>query len=121
MNKVLVVDDNLVNVKLVQVTLTALGYEVVCAYNGVEGVEKTREERPDLIFMDIQMPEMDGMDAMKKIREDSDLNKIPIIAYTAYAMKGDRSRLISMGFDDYLSKPVTASNLISLIKKYLTS
>ena len=119
MHKILVIDDSMFNVKIVQAAMTSLGYEVVEAYNGNEGVIKAKKELPNLIFMDINMPVMDGIESMKRIKEVPALKKIPVIAYTAYAMNGDKEMLLAEGFDEYLSKPVSISGLIDTAKKLL--
>lgn len=119
MYKILVVDDSQFNVKIVQVAMDSLGYEVVEAYNGYEGIVKAKEELPNLIFMDINMPEMNGIESMKRIKEEPTLNKVPVIAYTASAMKGDKEMLLEEGFDGYLSKPISISGLIDTAKKHL--
>ncbi len=119
MHKILVVDDNKFNIKIVRETMNSLGHAVIEAYDGAEGIEKAKYEVPDLIFMDIYMPEMDGIEAMKRIKGIPALNKVPVIAYTAYAMKGDREMLLSEGFDEYLSKPVSVEYLKDTAQKYL--
>jgi len=119
MNKVLVVDDNDLSVKIIQQAMTSLGCVVVEAFNGIEGIIKATEELPDLIFMDIKMPTMNGIDSMKWIREQSSLKDVPIIAYTASSLYGDRNKLLEDGFDDYISKPVTLSGLVEKVGKYL--
>ena len=119
MHKILVVDDNKFNIKLVREAMNSLGYAVVEAYDGAEGIEKAKHEMPDLIFMDIHMPKMDGIESMKGIKGVPALNNVPVIAYTAYAMKGDREELLSEGFDEYLSKPVSLTYLKDTAQKLL--
>ncbi len=119
MHKILVVDDNKFNLKLVREAMNSLGHAVVEAYDGVEGIEKAKYEMPDLIFMDIHMPKMDGIEAMKGIKGVPALNNIPVIAYTAYAMKGDREDLLSEGFDEYLPKPVSVACIKDTAQKLL--
>ncbi len=117
MKKILIVEDNEINLNLIVEILTMNGYNVIVARDGVEAIMKAEQEHPDLILMDIQMPKMDGITAMKKIREAQKIDKI--IALTAYAMKGDRESFIREGFTDYISKPIHVNELISVIKKYL--
>ena len=119
MHKILVVDDNKFNIKLVREAMNSLGYAVVEAYDGAEGIEKAKHEMPDLIFMDIHMPEMDGIEAMKGIKGVPALHNVPVIAYTAYAMKGDREELLRKGFDEYLPKPVSLTYIKDTAQKLL--
>ena len=119
MYKILVIDDSKFSIKLVRDAMTSLGYEVIKAYNGHEGIIKATTELPDLIFMDIQMPEMDGISSMLRIKEVPALVNVPVIAYTAYAMKGDREQFLGDGFDGYLSKPISLESLIETVQKHL--
>lgn len=116
--KILVVDDNPTNRKLAEQALSMSGHEVVEAVNGEEGVNKAVSENPDVILMDIQMPGIDGIEAMKQIRSQDGGDKVPVLALTAYAMKGDRERLLEDGFDDYISKPFSIAELIEKVGKY---
>ena len=119
MNKILIVDDCMYSIKIIQTTMTSLGYEVIVAYNGKEGIIKAVDELPNLVFMDISMPIMDGIESMKRIKEMHNLKNVPLIAYTAYSLKGDREKLLDEGFDEYLPKPVSVSNLINMAQKHL--
>ena len=92
---------------------------MIVARSGAEAITRTREERPYLILRDIQMPDMDGLEATAKIRADHCLVQVPIIALTALAMPGDRDRCIQAGANEYLSKPVSMKQLISLIETHL--
>lgn len=121
METILVIDDSRANRMLVVGSLLSLGYNVIEADDGIEGIKKAITKRPALIFMDIQMPNMDGITAMRKIREVPELDKTPVIALTAYAMKGDREKFLAEGFDDYLPKPVAVAGLIDTVKRYLGS
>lgn len=118
MKKILIVDDNIYNIRLVEAVMEP-HYELITAFNGIEGIEKAREETPNLILMDIQMPKMNGIAAMKEIKKINGLEAVPIIAYTAFAMKGDMEKLMADGFDDYLEKPISISNLSRLINKHI--
>ncbi len=113
--KILIIDDNAMNRKLFGFLLKKAGYDVFEAEDGKQGVERAKEIIPGLILMDIQMPDMDGITALKALREQEPLKSIPVIAITSYAMKGDRERFLSEGFVDYISKPIdTETFLISV-------
>ncbi|MDT8317916.1 MAG: response regulator [bacterium] len=118
MKKILVVDDNIFNIRLVEAMMEP-HYELITAQNGLEGIEKAREETPDLILMDVQMPKLNGIASMKEIRKIDRLKDVPIVAYTAVAMKGDKEKLLQDGFDDYLAKPISISNLVELVNKHI--
>ena len=118
---ILVVEDNEKNRRLIKDVLEYHGCLVIEATNGAEGAQLARERLPDLIFMDIQMPVMDGMAAAKLIRDDTATRAIPMIALTSFAMKGDRERFLAAGFDDYLAKPIDTRKLPDLVKKYAVS
>lgn len=117
---ILLAEDNPANISTIVSYLEAKGYHVLLARNGQEAVELTQAESPDLILMDIQMPGMDGIEAMQQIRRDSRLVHIPIIALTALVMKGDRERCLEAGANDYLSKPVKLKQLAAMIHQFLT-
>lgn len=119
MYKILIVDDNKLNIKIVREAMNSLGYGVVEAYDGTEGIKVAKHEMPDLIFMDIHMPKMDGIKAMKGIKGVFALNKVPVIAFTAFAMKGDRDKFLREGFDEYLSKPVSLTCIKNTAQKLL--
>ena len=116
--KVLLVEDTDIIVALVKDYLTFKGYQVLVAHNGREGILLAKEQRPDIILMDVMMPIMDGIEATKEIRTEYSLKKTPIIALTALAMPGDRERCLEAGMTDYMSKPVKLNELIELIEKY---
>jgi two-component system, cell cycle response regulator DivK len=117
--KVLLVEDNMVNMKLLQATLEPRGYTLVTATDGEEALEQACKENPDLIIMDIQLPKLSGIEVVKKLRQMPEFSGIPIIALTAYAMKGDEERLIEAGFDVYLPKPVNTRELPKVISEML--
>ena len=106
MAKILIIDDNAMNRKLFCFLLKKAGHVVFEAEDGRQGVERAKTVIPTLILMDIQMPDMDGIAALKAIRENEATSNIPVIAITSYAMKGDRERFLSEGFVDYISKPI---------------
>lgn len=118
-HRILYIEDNFQNKRLVRKILASRGYEVIEADDGLTGVEKAREEKPDLILMDISLPGIDGVEATQRIKAVKETSKIPIIALTANAMRGDRERFISAGCDDYLPKPISTSELIDMLKKFL--
>jgi signal transduction histidine kinase len=117
--QILVVEDQPVNQKLLRMLLEKKGFDVDTAWNGIEAVEKCSKKTWDLILMDIQMPEMDGVEAVRKIRTLKNFGQIPIVALTAYAMKGDDEKFLSEGFTDYLSKPVQMPRLDEILRKNL--
>jgi two-component system cell cycle response regulator DivK len=116
---VLVVEDNELNMKLFHDLLEASGYNTVETRNGLEAIDLARTHRPDLILMDIQLPEVSGLEVTKWIKEDDDLRSIPIIAVTAFAMKGDEERIRQGGCEAYLSKPISVAKFIETVKIYL--
>jgi CheY-like chemotaxis protein len=117
---VLVAEDNETNIITVQDGLTAYGYKIVVARNGIEAIECAKEIKPAIILMDIQMPGLDGLDATKPIRADEQLEKIPIIALTALAMPGDKKRCLDAGVNLYLSKPVNIKRMVEEIETLLS-
>jgi two-component system, cell cycle response regulator DivK len=108
---VLVVEDNALNLKLVRDVLGHAGYRVLEAGDAEHGIVLAREERPDLILMDIQLPGIDGVEALRRLRADDATTSIPVVALTALAMKEDRERFMSAGFDGYLEKPLSVPSL----------
>jgi CheY-like chemotaxis protein len=109
--RVLVADDNPAARELVSETLRDLVSALMEAANGREALQKIREARPDLVLLDIQMPEMDGYQVLDEIRRDPSLRNLRVVALTAFAMEGDREKALDAGFDDYLTKPVTSATL----------
>jgi PAS domain S-box-containing protein len=118
-NTILLVEDTEAVTMLTQDYLESHGYKVHTARNGIEGIAKAREIHPDLILMDVMMPEMDGLEATKRIRSEPGLDAVPIIALTALAMSGDREQCLAAGMNDYLSKPVNFHELLEVIELYL--
>ncbi|MDQ7044210.1 MAG: response regulator [Sulfurimonas sp.] len=116
----LVVEDNLINQRLIQILLESYDISVVTASNGVEALEQCNKSKFDIIFMDIDMPEKNGIEATKEIKQSMNMNKLtPIVALTAMAMEGDREMLIENGLDDYMAKPLTRDKLEDMLNKYL--
>ena len=116
---VLIVEDNDLNMKLFRDLLEAHGYRTVEARSGPEALERAAEHRPDLILMDIQLPEFSGLEATKKIKENPELVETPIIAVTAFAMKGDEERIREGGCEDYIAKPISVVSFLEKVKRYL--
>jgi two-component system cell cycle response regulator DivK len=117
--KILIIEDSKENRLLLRDILVFAGYEVFEAENGALGVSMAKELLPELIFMDIQMPVMDGLTALQHLREMPETSDIKAVALTSFAMKGDRERFLAAGFDDYLSKPAHPDDLLGMAKKYL--
>jgi len=119
MKKVLIIEDNEVNFYLLRTIIEKLGYQVIEARNGFAGVELARTERPDLILMDIQLPELDGYEATKRIRTVEETKDIPIIAITSYAMVGNKEKILAAGCTAYIKKPIEPESFIEELKKYI--
>jgi len=117
--RILVVEDNPDNRILITDILTSLEYDVIIAVDGEEGVRKAIEEVPDLILMDLSLPQLDGWSATREIRKNAALAETKIIALTAHAMVGDRERALAAGCDDYVSKPIDLRELASKLSQFL--
>lgn len=117
--RILVVEDNEKNLVLIRDVLSYFGYEVLEARTGLESIDMAVEHSPGLILMDIQMPVMSGVDAMKILKNRADTREIKILAVTSLAMQGDRERLLEEGFDDYIQKPIDLVELPDIVKKHL--
>lgn len=117
--KILIVEDNELNMKLFNDLLEAHGYETLQAKNGADALRIAAQASPDLIIMDIQLPEISGLQATKELKEDPRLSKIPIIAVTAFAMKGDEERIRAGGCEDYIAKPISVAAFLDKVKRYL--
>ena len=120
MTTVLIADDNAVSRELLREILEARGWGVTEARNGQEVLGRLSNEPPDLVLMDIGMPVIDGYATVREIRHSAQFNSIPVIAVTAYAMQGDREKILSSGFDGYLSKPVNAERLMEELERVLS-
>ena len=116
--RILVVEDNEKNMKLFRDVLQAKGYEPLEATSGEEAVALASEHVPDLILMDVQLPGIDGIEALGRIRQDERTASIPVVALTAQAMAGDRERFLDSGFDGYISKPVDVLEFIQTVERY---
>ena len=117
--KILVVEDNNRNRRLLKILLESRGYEVIEAVTGEEAMKYLRDSNPDLILMDIQLPNVDGLELTRDIKSNPKTADIPIVAVTAYAMKGDRERILEAGCDGYISKPIDTRKLILLVTETL--
>ena len=118
---ILVVDDHDLNVKLLRVILERRGYRVNAAADAREARQSARAKRPDLVLMDVQLPDTDGLRLTREFKCDPQLRAVPIIAVTSHAMKGDDERILAAGCDAYVSKPIDRDALLALIERYLPS
>ena len=116
---VLIVEDNELNMKLFHDLLDAHGYKTLQTRNGMEALALAREHRPDLILMDIQLPEVSGLEVTKWLKEDDQLRQIPVIAVTAFAMKGDEERIREGGCEAYISKPISVTMFLDTVKLFI--
>jgi len=117
--RILIVEDNQDSRELVVKVLKNKGYQMIEAVDGEEALEKVTREKPDLILMDILIPKIDGYEVAKRLKDQEEFKHIPIIALTAHAMKGDREKFISIGFEGYISKPINVRELPEQIRSYL--
>ncbi len=117
--KVLIVEDNELNMKLFEDLLGAHGYDTIKSKDGKKVLDIVREQKPDLILMDIQLPEISGLELTERLKADADLKKIPVIAVTAFAMKGDEDKIRKGGCEDYISKPISITDFIKVVQKYI--
>ena len=117
--RILVVEDTEDNRKIIRDLLTSVGYELIEAVDGGEGVALAKQERPDLILMDIQLPVIDGYEATRRIRAIPELAEVPIIAVTSYALSGDEAKTRAAGCDGYVAKPFSPRQLLAKIREFL--
>ena len=118
-SKILLVEDNAQNRYLATFLLEQAGFTLVHASNGREALDAARREVPDLVLMDIQMPEMDGYEAARRMLQIGGCEKVPIVAVTSYAMAGDRARAINMGFAGYIEKPIDTAVFVQTVRQFL--
>ena len=118
-NKILVIEDNEDNRRIVRDLLTSAGYEVIEAVTAQEGVTAAETQDPELILMDIQLPDFDGYEATRRIKASPALSPIPIIAVTSYALSGDDVKAFEAGCDAYVTKPFSPRELLAKIREYL--
>ena len=118
--RILIVEDQEDNRKILRDLLTSAGYEPIEAVTGEEGVTLAETRRPDLVLMDIMLPGMDGYEITRRLRADERFRRLPVLALTAKAMKGDREKCIAAGASDYLAKPIDAERLFSMLRVWLS-
>ena len=116
---VLIVEDNDLNMKLFNDLLAAHGYCTLQTRDGLEALRLARQHRPDLILMDIQLPDVSGLEVTRWLKEDDDLRRIPVIAVTAFAMKGDEEKIRDGGCEAYIAKPISVTNFIRIVEYFL--
>jgi two-component system, cell cycle response regulator DivK len=116
---VMIVEDNELNMKLFNDLLAAHGYRVIQTRNGFDALELAKTHKPDLILMDIQLPEVSGLEVTKWLKDDESLRHIPIIAVTAFAMKGDEERIRSGGCEAYISKPISVMTFLETVRRFV--
>ena len=116
---VLVVEDNDLNMKLFHDLLEAHGYNIIQTKDGMDALRLARQHRPDLILMDIQLPEVSGLEVTKWIKEDDSLKTIPVVAVTAFAMKGDEEKIREGGCEAYIAKPISVTNFLQTVERFL--
>ena len=117
--KILIVEDNELNMKLFNDLLEAQGYYTLQSKNGLEALALARRHRPDLILMDIQLPEVSGLQVTKWIKDDDDLRTIPVVAITAFAMKGDEQKIRDGGCEAYIAKPISVASFLHTVARFL--
>ncbi len=116
---VLVVEDNDLNMKLFHDLLEAHGYNILQTKDGMEALQLARKHHPDLILMDIQLPEVSGLEVTKWLKEDEKLKSIPVIAVTAFAMKGDEEKIREGGCEAYIAKPISVTNFLQTVERFI--
>jgi two-component system, cell cycle response regulator DivK len=116
---VLIVEDSELNMRLFNDLLMAFGYRTVKTREGANAVALAREHKPDLIVMDIQLPEISGLDITQELKKDPELKAIPVVAVTAFAMRGDEQKILAAGCDAYLSKPISVTTFLETIRRFI--
>ena len=116
---VLVVEDNELNMKLFHDLLEAHGYNIIQTKDGMEALRLARQHQPDLILMDIQLPEVSGLEVTKWLKEDDTLKSIPVVAVTAFAMKGDEEKIREGGCEAYIAKPISVASFLETVERFL--
>jgi two-component system, cell cycle response regulator DivK len=119
MARVLVADDDPVNLRVATAALQAGGHEPLLAHNGTECLELAQDRAPDLLLLDVHMPDIDGFEVLRRLREDPRTATLKVVAFTAFAMKGDAERLLRLGFDAYISKPIRYREFLSRLEELL--
>lgn len=118
MSLILIVEDNEKNLKLVRDVLQFKGYKTIEAMTGMEGVRLAREQHPDLVLMDIQLPDIDGITALAQLRDDPVTAKVPVIAVSASVMPDDQQRIVASGFDAYITKPINVKSFVETVERF---
>jgi CheY-like chemotaxis protein len=119
MKTALVIEDNENNMELITFILKAAGYATICAQTGREGFSLAKEKNPDFIILDIQLPDIEGTEVLKMVRDDESMKHMPVIAVTSYAMSGDRERMLNAGCDGYIEKPIDPDMIVDHIKSII--
>ena len=117
--KILIVEDNVLNMKLLNDLLQAHGYETLQTTDGYHVLELAREKQPDMILMDIQLPKISGLEVTRMLKRDEDLKDIPIVAVTAFAMKGDEEKIREGGCEGYIAKPISVPTFLETVARFL--
>jgi len=117
--RILVVEDNELNMKLLNDVLEAHGFDVMSTARGTVALEWARQHRPDLVLMDLQLPDISGLEATRQLKADAETRDIPVIAVTAFAMAGDEKKALEHGCDAYVAKPIVLRNLLNLIASFI--
>ena len=115
----MIVEDNELNMKLFHDLLDSQGYQIIQVRDGMEALSSARAHNPDLILMDIQLPEVSGLEVTKWLKEDEELSSIPVVAVTAFAMKGDEARIREGGCEAYIAKPISVSSFLETVRHYV--
>jgi two-component system cell cycle response regulator DivK len=121
MSTILIVEDNEKNMKLVRDILRHKGHETLEAVNGLDGVRLALERKPDLVLMDIQLPDIDGITALQRIRDDPSLDKVPVLAVSASVMPDEQQKIVTSGFDAYVTKPINLKQFLETVQRFLAN
>lgn len=117
--KILIIEDNKGNLEVILYLLRQYGYKLITAENGKDGIKLAKQEMPDLIISDIQLPQLNGYEVARALKSDTNLKKIPLVAVTAYAMEEDEEKILSAGYNAYIAKPIDPEEFVCLIEKEL--
>jgi len=117
--RILIVEDNELNMKLLRDVLEAYGYSTVTTGRGAAALTLAREHRPDLILLDLQLPDISGFDALRRLKDDEETRNIPVVAVTAFAMVGDERKALASGCDGYVAKPILLRDFLKLVEKFI--
>ena len=119
MSTILIVEDNEKNMKLVRDILQHRGHQTIEAVTGTDGVRLARERHPDLVLMDIQLPDIDGIEALRRIRADASLDNVPVVAVSASVMPDEQQKIVRSGFDAFITKPITLKPFVETVDRFL--